>query len=206
MTEPATDLEPHEFLLGPLLCWLAINLAALAIGAAGVPLSAKPFIPPESASLAIVAVVQVASAALLWPILFRSRWGTVGVICTSIPFLQAAGFLSATSGKELLTASFLVCAWFLTLAVIRIPKSDGTFMISARLLTAIWCIAGAIIVYLRAEFSHHAQPISLGPIVQILSALQGENALPYFVIDGIILLLTIVARVAHHVTTKREAS
>ena len=73
-------------LIKPLLCWLVINLAALGVGAAGIPLAANAFTPPEAGSLAIVAVAQVAMAALLWPVLFESGWGAVGVIFRRVHF------------------------------------------------------------------------------------------------------------------------
>ena len=188
-------------LIKPLLCWLAINLAALGLGAAGVSLSAKPFTPPEAGSLAIVAVAQVAMAALLWPVLFESGWGAVGVIFTAAPFLQAGAFLSATPANLFLTTIAVVYVWLLTLAVLPVMKSGSMYVTVARVCVILWCFGGALCCYFRAEFSIGVRPLPLGPIVQILSALPSETATSHFLFAGGWLVVAIIIRV---LATKRS--
>src|SRR5688572_22150853 len=78
-----------------MLVWLTIQLAALAVGAAGVPLSADDVKPPEVLSLEVMLVTQIGAAALLWPWAFRETRIAIAVMATALPFTQAAAFLSA---------------------------------------------------------------------------------------------------------------
>jgi hypothetical protein len=188
----------------PLLLWLGIQLAALGIGAAGVPLSAQRPIPPETLSIQIMVVTQIGAAALLWPVLFANWRASVGVITTALPFLQAAGFLSATPTATLGSISALVCVWLLTLAILPQPTSHPTAVMLLRVPIVLWSIGGAVEMYLRSEFAVEPSSFALGPIVQNLSRLQGDSAFSTWAVDVLLLLLAIAWRATLWITRRAK--
>src|SRR4051812_44829008 len=78
----------------PLIVWLIIQLAALILCAARVPLWARPSQPLEQYSLQIMLAVQMAASALLAPMLFASGQRSCLVIAATVPFVALASVLS----------------------------------------------------------------------------------------------------------------
>jgi len=198
MNPPSPKPADDASLIKPMALWLVIQLLALAIGSGGVRFSAKLVNPPELLSIQVMATIQAASAALLWPILMRSWRVSLAVVLTAIPFFQAVGFLSATPFRELATGGGILFVWLVTLAVLPRAANASTCTMILRAVIIAWCVGGAIVSYLAAEFSNALSPSVGGPIVQILSALQGENALRSFFIDGFILIGVVAARMIMH--------
>ncbi len=190
INQPADDAS----LIKPMAVWLVIQLAALAIGCFGVPLSAKRLNPPESLSMVVMAVTQAGVAALLWPMLMRSWRSTLAVLLASLPFFRAAAFLSATPRSETLSSCGILFVWLITLAVLPRESKTTTFMFFSRVVVIAWSIGGAVMAYLAAEFSSPINPALAGPITQILSALQGDNASHAFIVDGALLCAAIIVR------------
>jgi len=191
MNQLATESAAAPSLMKPMLLWLVVQLVALGMGAGGLPLSAKRINPPEALSIHVMAVTQVAAAAFIWPILMANWRSSVAVIFTSFPFLFASSFLSAATSYQTFAVGGMTFVWLLTLAVLPRAKNDPIWMVTTRALVILWCIGGAILTYLRAVFSSAPAPFALGPIVQILSALQGENVHWYFSMDAALLFCTI---------------
>jgi len=186
-TTPATA----TLLAKPLLLWLTVQLIALAIGAVGFPLSARKPVPPETLSIQIMLVTQIAAAALLWPLLFLERRASLAVIATAIPFAQAAAFLSVTPRGDAYAAVGLVLVWLIALGVLPARRPGLTMILRAAVI--LWSIGGAIVTYLQADFSLDAiKPV--GPIVYVLAALDGKSSSGAWVIAGFSVLVALAAR------------
>src|SRR5881227_2670709 len=81
----------------PLAVWLVLQLTALALAAARVPLSAAHFVAPgEALAIHEMLIVQFAASAMFFPFLLRDARRCVALMLTSAPMLQLAGTLSTT--------------------------------------------------------------------------------------------------------------
>jgi hypothetical protein len=101
--------KPYDLFV--LVCWLVIQLLALALSLSRLPLWARFDQPTEKFALAIMLVSQSALAALLLPNLVRTWRAAIAVIASAFPFMQLAGLLSDTPGSRVAIASLLVAAW-----------------------------------------------------------------------------------------------
>lgn len=178
-----------------MLLWLTIQLVALAIGAAGLQLSNRRQTPPEFLAIDVLLVTQIATAALLWPMLMADWRSAVAVILSSLPFMQAAGFVSATPTSDFWPAATLTILWLTTLAVLPKPKSSPTFMSALRMAVALWSIGGALATYLHAEFSADDSTNLIGPISQVLGRLHGQTNSMHWIAVAIVLFVAIIIRV-----------
>lgn len=187
--------------IAPLLVWLTVQLAALAIGAAGVALSARAPRPVETLSLHIMLVAQIALASLLWPMLFRGARASVVTIAVAIPFMQAAGFLSATPQGDLLRASAVVLLWLTTLAVLPSHGMSPIALLITRSAVVFWSIGCAVVAFLQADFLSGTPYSWTGPSVSIFALLRGEH--PYLVWVAAIAPLAVAGAMRFFVMTNK---
>lgn len=192
----------------PMALWLAVQLLALAIGAGGVALSAHRVNPPERLAIEVMLTIQVAAAALFFPMLLISWRAFFAVGLSALPFLQAAAFLSATPVRAVIHAGEILIVWLLTLTVLSLAGKRIALNFIIRAAVVVWCIGGALMAYWCAEFSTPIAPSAAGPIVQILSALQGENVVASLLSDASVLViaLTIQLSLGKNRAMKNEAS
>ncbi len=191
MNPPTNQPADGASLIKPMAVWLIVQLGALAIGCFGVPLAAKRIHPPEALSIYVMAVAQAGAAALLWPMLMRSWRTSLAILLTAQPFYQACSFLSATPRSASLFANGIIFVWLITLAVLPRCSKTTTFMYLMRAIVITWCLGGAVLAYLAAEFSSPINATLAGPIAQILSALQGETVARALLLDSILLAITV---------------
>src|SRR5437763_7314657 len=84
---PIND-SPPKSITAPLLVWLIVQLLALALAAARVPLSAHFVQPGEALAIEEMLVAQFAASAMLFPFLLRDARCCVAMIVTAAPMLQ----------------------------------------------------------------------------------------------------------------------
>jgi hypothetical protein len=191
------ESEPATSFTGPLIAWLAVQLLALGLGAAGLPLSAKSVRPPEAMSVQILLVTQVVAAAALWPMLFGSGRQAGVTIATAVPFTQAAGFLSATPPGDLLSAGGMLLLWLGSLAVLPARDLGETGRLVVRATAVVLSAGLAVAGYLRMEFAPPQTPTpGLGPVAWALGNLSpAPHALPWVWASGLF-AVCLIARVA----------
>lgn len=137
---------------GPLLAWLAIQIAALCLGAARVPLSARTGTGPQHLAFAEMVIVQLTVATTLFPVLMREGVG-IFVAITSLPFLQLAALLTATPMESLAGISVGILLWICGLrAWSSAIRSRQNRLIVIAVLNC-FVIGGPILSYLIREFS-----------------------------------------------------
>jgi hypothetical protein len=202
-TSPATSPHnPPESVTAPLFVWLMIQLAALALAAARVPLSANFARPAERLATHEMVIVQFVGAALLCPFLLRGPMACLALCLTAGPMLLLAGILSAT---PIATSLYLWAGCVLWLTALWMWRAATSQRMHAPLVAiATLLSAGALLLcYLRAEFGpagaggvelHRALP--LPPLLLALSETRVGIAplLPTAVIFGISLAFFAVRR------------
>lgn len=189
-------------LTGPLLVWLIVQLGALALGAAGVPLSARDVLPVEALSFEVMLVTQAGVAALLWPWAFGDVRRGVAVIATALPFTLAAGLLSATQPNEVLAAALLLIVWLASLALM--PASCGPLTTTiTRAALVLFAAGGAIATYLRAEFIATPDELTIGPVAWMLSKNSGFFGSFSWICSGALVLFAVSARIVVNARASR---
>ena len=162
--------EPNQTsLTTPLLVWFTPQIVALALSAVRVPVSAHPPRPIESLTLTQLAVVQIITAALFAPILFRSIQSTIAVVITAAPLLQIAGFLSQSTFAQENAAYQSGSSWAIALGLVCMTiRAREKLTISA--LATTWSLGGLILAYLQAEFapSRTIPEILFGPAAFVI--------------------------------------
>jgi hypothetical protein len=158
-----------------LLVWIALQLAALTVGALQMPLSARYPVPAERLALHVMLVVQVSSAALLFPSLMRT-WGmSVMAIAVSWPFVQLAGHLSGHSAGVVVASAVYLSGWLGVLAAWRGMLRSERAQLAGAAVAVTLSLGGALLWYLRVEFtsavdgSGLARWSMLGPVTGVLS-------------------------------------
>jgi len=113
-TPPLHAAAEHEpALTGPLLAWLGLQLLALFVALARVPLAAGYPRPAELLAAQVMAVTQVTGAALLFPWLMRTSASAIVVVATTWPFLALAGSVSGVPPMRLIGVGSHVTAWMI---------------------------------------------------------------------------------------------
>jgi hypothetical protein len=101
--------------LGPLLAWLLIQLAALGLPCARVPLSARFPSAAETLALDELLVAQVVFAGMLSPVLLKDWRSFAASILTALPFISLSGYLASATIAVESRASLILCAWLVLL-------------------------------------------------------------------------------------------
>jgi hypothetical protein len=140
----------------PLLTWVAVLAAALALSATRVPYFASSATfprPAETLGLGLMLIVQIAASAMLFPFLLRDARVAGLVIAASWPFTFISGFLAGQLDPYVLTpiAAFIT-AWLIGLTLwsnmLRSPRAQATGVCAA-----LFVAVGTLLLwYLRAEY------------------------------------------------------
>jgi len=180
--------------VAPLLVLLAIQLAALAMGAARIPLAARW--PATDAPLALdeMFVVQVIAASMLFPVLATSFRATALIVASSLPFAFLAGALSGAQIAHIAFGSGVTTAWIIGLALLgvhgRVPGVRAAIMIVAISMS----LGLPLLSYLNREFGVDESAglwwlIPLSPTAAALSAAHGAHGGAMWVSPGFALLV-----------------
>jgi hypothetical protein len=134
----------------PLIVWLLIQFAAIALAASRVSLSANYPRPAQSLAVHVVLVAQFVGSAVFLPVLFRG-WRALAVMIVTAGLMLVLG--STMTGVPLGRVMVLwghVALWLAALATWRaaIPRASGAIAAVAIFLTA----GGHLLAYLHAEF------------------------------------------------------
>jgi hypothetical protein len=164
MTDTPRTLRTSVVLV-PLIIWLLIQLAAVALAASGVPLSANFPRPPQSLAVHEMLVAQFVGSAMFFPALFRGGWrGWLAIVLSAAPMLMLAAWLARTPLSRVPMLWVHVTAWVTMLALWRAvalrrdesPKAEGWpslgFLGVLTALATLLSAGGLLIWYLHSEF------------------------------------------------------
>lgn len=188
-TAPPLASPQTKSLGGPLLAWSLIQLAALALAASRIPLSANYMRAGERVAVEWVLAAQVAGAAALFPLLFRSWRSALVLAASSWLFLALASGLAALPAGRTVAAGTYVTAWLAALALWQValpPDPSGKWHFTAAAVATMLCAGGPALWYLAAEFAPPgvAAPPADGRFGPMLAALDCAAAAPHWAADG----------------------
>ena len=145
--------DPWQIHLGPIVLWLIVQMLALGLSAARVPLWARANQPIERLALEQLAIAQLVLVALLFPWMPRNRATGVAMILTAGPMIQLAAMLAQANARNAIVAWVYISAWLACAAMwqplLRRAASQALAL----------AVAGALVIgvpvarYLAAEFS-----------------------------------------------------
>ena len=198
------------------MLWLVLQLIALIVATARVPLAAGYPQPAEFLAPHVMVVVQTTAAVLLFPYLLSSWPVAVAVMATTWPFIILSGLLSSVPGDRLVSTAGYVSGWLLTLAALSraLPPRARPFAVAAGTLLA---AGGVVGFYLEQDFGSGSTRgfwTSLSPPLAALHHLNVERSYLtgwplLYVVMGTIALARILWRthqVIHRKRTKTEFS
>ena len=206
---PDGPLPRLEF--APVILWLAVQLAALALAAARVPLAAKYPRPEELLAAHLMLTVQVSASALLFPYLMRDWRTAASVIATAWPFLMLASTLAAVPVGRAVAAGAYVTLWLVALAawapLLTRPQLQSMGVAFAALVS----VGGVALNYLRVEFSNLAYGngtghawTALGPVTAAISRLSEDGATrPVWALPAVLGVLAFVFHAASRTRRRR---
>jgi hypothetical protein len=152
----AASAGPHTRSLSqipPLITWLVLQGAALALAAARVPLSAHYPQAGERLAIDLVLAAQIGGAAALFPMLMRDRRTAAVTTSATWPFIAFAALLAALPmGRSMLVGAF-VTAWLVVLGLWNAGLRSSKWRAIASAVAVLVTIGGALLWYLRVEFA-----------------------------------------------------
>ena len=163
---------------GPLTLWILVQLTALALAAARVPLLYRAPQPLERVAVHYVLAAQIVAAALLFPWLMRNVATGLCVILVSAPFAQLAALLAEVELSRAAVAWGFAALWMSALlAWSAVLRASARARLVAVALAGALAIVGPVLRYLRYEFFHFDQPTSettqwIDPVSCALAQLQ----------------------------------
>ncbi len=175
--EPAAEAARRSA-AGPLLLWLSLQLAALAVALFRLPLSARYPGSPERLAIDILATVEVVAAPLLGPLLFRD-WACSALCIASIaPMLAIAGTSSAVQPGPLFQGIAYLMGLLAGLALLTggFRQTRGVWIVAAG--GAAIALGEPLMRYLIAEYGSAPQSVTLdtewaGPLQAASCAFHG---------------------------------
>jgi len=189
-TPPSPSEEKPSLAIG-LIVWLLIQLAAIALAASGVALSADFPRPPQSLAVHEMLIAQFVGSAMFLSVLCRGGWRAwVGMIVTAGPMLMLAAWVAQMPMSRLLLPWGEVGMWVTTLGLwwaaltdrnVREGKAGGFQPPSVRSVLmplAVLLSAGGLLTwYLHAEFrpASHFPPLNFFPLVAALHRLNDPS-------------------------------
>ena len=139
--------------VAPMIVWLLVQVFALLLAAARVPIWARFDAPIESWALCWMLAIQLAASALLFPWLMPDLRAGVCVALISLPFLLLAGLLARNPFTITLRACGVIQLWLAALTAWRIVLTSRTAQLLAAAIVSITTIGAAGVVYLAIEFN-----------------------------------------------------
>lgn len=196
----------------PLLTWLLIHMAALALPAGQIPLSDAFPRPIEQFAAHELVVVQVCLSSLLFPVLLQTAASMVMLIAATLPFIQLAGFLAAIPQQRLLLAAGYLALWLMTLRLWQSVVTTRRAELLSVTVAATLSIGGLLLLYLRAEFGttpDFARAASsrfwLGPGVDVLRLLQADaTEIKFWLPIGALVCVSLICQQLSRRRTSRD--
>jgi len=176
----------------PVLAWILIQLAALGLGASGLPLWAHHPLPRESIAVDEMVAIQIAATAMLFPVFLVNAQTTVVIAALLWPFLHLAGILSGTPEVALLLACTSISVWIAGLGSCKAGLNSPAATMLGVCLAQTFSIGGVLLWYLFQESrGGGSAPAELfGPLVGAIRLINqsdriwmvlGESALPLLI-------------------------
>jgi hypothetical protein len=172
----------------PLIVWMLIQLAAIALAASGAPLSASFPMPPQSLAVHEMLVAQFVGSAMFAAVLFRGGWrGWLAMVLAAAPMLMGAAWLARMPLSRVPGLWVHVGAWLTMLALwsavgtdsgstrraMHSPAFRSMLTAAAMLLSA----GGLLLWYLQSEFQPDRDfaPIRFLPLSAVLQSLTSSS-------------------------------
>lgn len=150
---PITAAPKSDGATGPILSWGVLSIIPLILPAIQIPLWANVDPPAEQFALPMMLIAQIVIAALLFPLLFRSRISAIGIMLGSAILMQLAGIMADASIGRIGVGILWIWMWQATLGLasgtLQSPRAQ---QIGVALATTAG-IGGMILIYLHAEFA-----------------------------------------------------
>lgn len=156
MTCPAqaspSDQGAPPFSIPALVIWLTVQLLALGLAAARVPLWARSPAPGDELATDFMLVTQVVVAGLLFPVLLVNIRTTATMILTAAVFIELAGLLAGIPRGRMALAWGALSIWMITLWLIvpLVRRGRWATMLAIAFATCL-TLGGPLLLYLRAE-------------------------------------------------------
>ncbi len=187
--------------LAPLLLWTAVQLAAVALAAGRVPLSANYPQPAERAGLGLLAVAQIAAAGLLFPVLLPTLRAAAATAAVGVGYLALAGLLAEAPPGRVLAVGGYLTLWLLTLYLLNRRPTKASTRPLALALVNLLTLGPPLLAYLRLDLTPTAglRPFGDGlnflplPATAALSATNSAGFLPWLGIFFWLLLAVFAA-------------
>jgi hypothetical protein len=162
-----------------LFLWMSIQLLALGLAAARIPLSGRFPQPAETMATAEMLVAQIVGAALLFPLLLKDPIRIILAICGMWPMLFLAASLAGDPADRVVTAGIFATSWVLTLGVWRSLLTKEQSERLGLTIAIAWTIGGPVLAYLHAEYGGNLYPEFFnalsGPVVAGLNHLKNTD-------------------------------
>jgi hypothetical protein len=194
---PASDDASHAdepLTTWPLLVWLLVQLAALGVAAARVPLAGEYPRDAERLAVYLLLATQIVAASALMPWLLRGWRASLLAAACCWPMLGIATMLSSIPPARAFTVGAYVTGWVAVLSVSNAaaPSRRVAFILSA--VASAVAAGGPLLWYLRTEFaSPDASAIDAawhhGPVPAAFSLASGGPVAA----SGWLLLLAVLA-------------
>jgi hypothetical protein len=134
-----------------LLLWMALQLLALALSAARIPLFARFPDPVEQQATLQLVVVQIAASALLFPALLRNGRSLALALAGAWPMLALANLLGDEASFCVASAALYLTFWLTALTLCNQVLTNDHHRAIAVSLTSLWSIGGPLLLYLHIE-------------------------------------------------------
>jgi hypothetical protein len=166
--QPSTNADTVVL---PLIIWLLIQLAAIALAASGVRLAAHFPQPPRSLAVHYMLVAQFVGSAVFLPVLFRGWRSWLAIVLAAGPMVMLAAALARTPIGRVMGSWSEVAAWATMLAACRaiLPRRLDVLTALAVFLSA----GGLLMRYLQLEF----RPTAMGWLFPLVVALRFDPPL-----------------------------
>lgn len=156
MTRPADEF-PSDQAKSPvsifaLVIWLGVQLLALGLAAARVPLWARYPSPGDELAIDFMLVTQIVFAGLLFPVLLSNVRATATLILTSAVFIHLAGLLADVPLPRMALGWVFVGGWMvaLWLTVPFLKRFRAATLLGIAIATCL-TLGGPLLLYLRLE-------------------------------------------------------
>jgi len=164
-----------------LAIWATVQLAALLLSAARIPLSDEFVRPAERAAVEVMLFTQFCAVAALFPLLMPNAYTVAAVAATSWPFVHLAALLASRPIVNVVSAWVYLVLWIIFLSIWRhFLRNSPRWLLIAATLALCAAVGGAILCYLRAEFAgaDEASGISAlcGPAVAAMALARASDS------------------------------
>lgn len=164
----------------PLIVWLLPQLAALSLSAGRVPLWARFPQPGELLALQFLIAAQMASASLCFPFLLRDARATACVLTTGWPMALIAAGLAAAPLSRACVAETYVSLFLTVLTIWRLALRHPMGQAAGAAVASMWTVGGAMLLYLRAEFSPVSPSLDDALAGPLVAAVHVAGTGPFF--------------------------